>query len=123
MDLPVIVRRYLDAYNRRDPAELARCVTEDVVFENVSNSGQSLSLKGREAFAELAEKSASMFVMRRQIVRLAVVQDDRAALEIDWEGVPSSDLPGMPAGKRASLRGATFITLRDGLISHITDLS
>ena len=64
-----------------------------------------------------------MFVMRRQIVRLAVVQDDRAALEIDWEGVPSSDLPGMPAGKRASLRGATFITLRDGLISHITDLS
>lgn len=123
MELPPIVRRYLDAYNRRDAADLAQCTTEDVVFENVSNAGQSLSLKGRQAFADLAEKSAAIFVMRRQIVRMAVVEGDRVALEIDWEGVPSSDLPGMPSGKRASLRGATFMTLRDGLISQITDLS
>ena len=123
MDLPPIVRRYLDAYNRRDAAEVAACVTDDVEFENISNFGQSLSLKGRRDFAELAAKSAAMFVSRRQIVRVAVVQEDRVALEIDWEGVPSGDVPGMPAGKPINLRGATFLTLRDGLISHITDLS
>jgi steroid delta-isomerase-like uncharacterized protein len=123
MELPPVIIRYLEAYNRLDAAGLAACVSDDIVFENVSNSGESLTLKGKRDFQALAEKSAAMFSARRQIVRMAVVQDDRVALEIDWAGIPVNDLPGMPAGKRISLRGATFMTLRDGAIITITDLS
>jgi steroid delta-isomerase-like uncharacterized protein len=123
MTLPNVVIRYLEAYNRRDVAALVACVTDDVIFENVSNAGDSMALKGCDAFLKLAAQSATLFSVRRQIVRMAVVQDERVALEIDWSGTPSKDLPGMPAGKSVSLRGATFITLRGDHISNITDLS
>ena len=35
--LPDIIHRYLDVYNRRDVEALVACVSETVVFENVSN--------------------------------------------------------------------------------------
>jgi hypothetical protein len=73
MTLPDVVIRYLEAYNRRDVAALVACVTDDVIFENVSNAGDSMALKGRDAFLKLAAQSATLFSVRRQIVRMAVV--------------------------------------------------
>ena len=57
--LPDIIQRYLDAYNRRDVEALIACVSETVVFENVSNATPSLRIDGRDAFARLAAQAAS----------------------------------------------------------------
>ena len=42
--LPDIIHRYLDVYNRRDVEALVACVSETVVFENVSNTRPSLRI-------------------------------------------------------------------------------
>jgi steroid delta-isomerase-like uncharacterized protein len=123
MMLPAIVQAYLDAYNRRDVEALVECVADTVIFENVSNSGQTMKIEGRRAFAELAEKAATMFIERHQAVRNVVVDGDNIALEVDWSGTPAIDLGSMKAGERATMRGASFIAIVDGKIARITDLS
>ncbi len=64
-----------------------------------------------------------MFTERRQAVRTAVVDGDLVALEVDWTGIPAIDLGPMKAGKQFTLRGASFITIDNGKIGRIVDLS
>lgn len=123
MTLPAIVRSYIDAYNRKDVAALVACVGPDIVFENVSNSGQSIRIEGRAAFADLAGQAAAMFATRRQTVTNALVDGDRVALEVDWTGTPAVDLGPMKAGEPIALRGASFLTITEGLLTRIVDLS
>lgn len=123
MTLPVIVQRYLDAYNRKDVTALVDCVSDEVLFENVSNAGQSMKIEGREAFAELAGRAATMFESRKQTVRTAVVDGDIVALEVDWIGTPAVDLGPMKAGVEVAMRGASFITIAGGKLARIVDLS
>ncbi|MBB2205122.1 nuclear transport factor 2 family protein [Gluconacetobacter takamatsuzukensis] len=123
MTLPAIIRTYLDAYNRKDVATLASCVADGVVFENVSNAGQSLKIEGRDAFARLATQAANLFVHRNQTVKTAVVNGDSVALEIAWTGTPAVDLGPMKAGVETTMRGASFMTIADGKLIRIVDLS
>lgn len=123
MTLPTIIQRYLDAYHRMDVASLVDCVADTIVFENVSNAGQSMRIEGRQAFAELASQAAAMFASRRQTVRTAVVDGDNVALEVDWVGTPAVDLGPMKAGVEVAMRGASFITIADGKLVRIVDLS
>lgn len=118
-----MVRRYLDAYNRKDVAGLVSCVSDNVVFENVSNAGGTMRIEGRAAFAELAKQAATMFITREQTIRTAVVEGDRVALEVDWTGIPAIDLGPMKAGERVQMRGASFLTITDGKLMRIVDLS
>ena len=123
-DLPNVVRAYIEAYNRKDVAALLECVADSVVFENVSNSGQGITTEGRAAFAELADRAASMFTSREQVVRTCVIANGTVAPEIDWTGIPAVDLGPMKAGERVSMRGASFITMTDdGKMSRIVDIS
>ena len=64
-----------------------------------------------------------MFAARHQAVRTAIVAGDQVALEIDWTGTPAVDLGPMKAGEPVALRGASFITIADGKLSRIVDLS
>jgi ketosteroid isomerase-like protein len=121
--LPAIIQSYLDAYNCKDVAALVACVADDVVFENVSNAGQSLKVEDRAAFAELAERAASMFTARHQAIRNAVVDGDRVALEVDWTGIPAIDLGPMKAGEQVASRRASFMTIGSGMLTRIVDLS
>lgn len=121
--LPLVVRKYLEAYNQRDVAALADCVSADVSFENVSNSAPALAVHGRQAFIDLAAQGASVFTERHQRVRTAVIEAGAVAVEVDWSGVPSVDLGPMKAGVRAQMRGASFFKITDGKLSKIVDLS
>ncbi|WP_324132414.1 nuclear transport factor 2 family protein [Bosea sp. (in: a-proteobacteria)] len=123
MNLPTIIQSYLDAYNRKDVSALVDCVSEAVLFENVSNACKSLKIEGREAFAELASQAATMFASRKQTVRTAVVDGGKVALEVDWTGTPAVDLGPMKAGVEVSIRGASFMTIADGKLARIVDLS
>ncbi|WP_033373069.1 nuclear transport factor 2 family protein [Sandarakinorhabdus sp. AAP62] len=123
MTLPAIIKNYLDAYNCKDVAAMVACVADDVVFENVSNSGQSMKIEGSAAFAEIAQQAATMFTIRHQAVRNAVIEGDHAALEVDWTGTPAIDLGPMKAGEQFAMRGASFITISGGKLARIIDLS
>lgn len=123
MKLPAIVSSYIDSYNRLDVDSMLSCVSDDLIFENVSNSGPSMRLEGRHAFAELARQAADAFSSRRQSVRNIVSSGDGVALEIDWEGTPKVDIGSFKAGVQACMRGASFMTIRGGKITGITDFS
>ncbi|MET3437301.1 nuclear transport factor 2 family protein [Sphingomonas sp. 1185] len=123
MTLSAIIQSYIDAYNRKDPAALVAWVGDDVVFENVSNLGQSMTIEGRAAFAELAEQAATIFTVRHQTITNAVVDGDRVAMEVDWTGTPAVDLGSMKAGEPIAMRGASFMTIREDLLTRIVDLS
>lgn len=121
--LPTVIQDYIAAYNRKDIAALVACVADDIIFENVSNSGHSMRIEGRAAFADLAEQAAAMFTTRNQTIRNAVVDGDRVALEVDWTGTPSIDLGSMKAGEPVAMRGASFMTIAKGRLIRIADLS
>jgi ketosteroid isomerase-like protein len=121
--LPEIIRSYIDAYNRKDVTALMACVANDIVFENVSNSGPSMKIEGRTAFAELAEQAATMFTARHQTITNAVVDGGRVALEVDWTGTPAVNLGSIKAGEPIVMRGASFMTVTEGLLTRIVDLS
>lgn len=123
MELPSVIRTYIEAYNHKDVDSLVNCVTDDVVFENVSNAGPSMRVVGRDAFARLAHQAAEMFTSRRQTVRSAVVAGDNVALELDWIGIPAIDMGAAKAGDQMAMRGASFFTIADGKLASIIDLS
>lgn len=117
-----LINRYIDAYNERDIDKMLECVTEDIVFENISNTGQSMSFEGREAMAEIIRLSGNAFSYRRQKLLKLIEEGDCASAEVVFEAKAAVDLPtGAKAGEMIRLRGASFFRLRDGLLCRIAD--
>jgi len=123
-DSDTIIGNYIACYNSRDIQGMLACVTDDVVFENISNSGQSMRLEGKEAMGQVAELSGNAFSYRRQRLVSLVSDGTRAAAEVEFEGKAAVDLPnGVRAGETVKLRGSSFFELRGGLLSRIADYS
>jgi steroid delta-isomerase-like uncharacterized protein len=121
---PKLISRYIECYNSRNIEGMLDCVTDDVVFENISNNGGSMRLDGKSAMANVAELSGNAFSYRRQKVVSFVDGGDKAAAEIEFEGKAAVDLPnGVKAGESVKLRGATFFEIRTGLLARIADYS
>lgn len=119
-----IISRYISCYNERDIDGLLACVTEDVIFENISNSGQNMRLEGRSAMEEVARLSTNAFSYRRQKILSFIDGGDKASAEVRFEGKAAVDLPnGTKAGEMLTLIGASFFDLRGGLLSRIADYS
>lgn len=119
-----IITRYIQCYNERDIEGMLDCVTEDVLFENISNAGQSMRLEGRDQMGQVAELSGNAFSYRRQRVVNLVIGTGKAAAEIEFEGKAAVDLPnGVKAGETVKIRGASFFEFRGRLLSRIADYS
>lgn len=119
-----VITRYIACYNARDIDGMLDCVTEDVVFENISNSGQSMRLEGKPAMRQVAELSGNAFSYRRQRMVNLIVAEDKASAEVEFEGKAAVDLPnGVSAGETVKIRGASFFELRGGLLSRVADYS
>lgn len=119
-----IIETYIDCYNRRDIEGMVNCVTRDVIFENISNTGQSMRFDGRDRMKEVANLSGNAFTYRHQKVVSMIVGDNMAAAEIEFEGKAAVDLPnGTKAGETVTIRGASFFEFRDGLLCRIADYS
>jgi len=119
-----IINRYIRSYNDRDIEGMLDCVTEDVIFENISNAGQSMRLEGRDRMGEVAELSGNAFSYRRQRLVNLVIGEGKAAAEIEFEGKAAVNLPnGVRAGETVKIRGASFFEFRGRLLSRIADYS
>ncbi|MEM7492637.1 MAG: nuclear transport factor 2 family protein [Pseudomonadota bacterium] len=119
-----IIHRYITSYNQRDIEGMLDCVTDDVVFENISNTGQSLRFEGRDRMGNVAYLSGNAFSYRRQKLISLVVGEGKAAAEIEFEGKAAVDLPnGTKAGENIKIRGASFFEFRGRLLCRIADYS
>ncbi len=122
--LEEVIARYVACYNARDITGMLACVTDDVIFENISNTGQSMRLDGKEMMRQVAELSGNAFSYRRQRLVTVVTGLGKAAAEIEFEGKAAVDLPnGVKAGDTVRVRGASFFEFRGGLLSRIADYS
>lgn len=118
------IRRYIASYNDRDIDAMLACVTDDVVFENISNAGQSMRLDGKVMMRQVAEVSGNAFSYRRQRLINIVTGTGKAAAEIEFEGRAAVDLPnGVRAGETVRVRGASFFEFRGALLCRIADYS
>jgi hypothetical protein len=119
-----MIARYISCYNARDFEGMLGHVTEDVVFENISNDGQSMRLEGKAAMREVAELSGNAFSYRRQRIVSLVSAGNKAAAEVEFEGKAAVNLPnGTRSGETVKIRGASFFELRRELLSRIADYS
>ncbi len=119
-----VIARYIACYNARDIDGMLAFVTNDVVFENVSNSGQSMRLDGKEMMRQVAELSGNAFSYRRQRVLNLISGDNKAAAEVEFEGKAAVDLPnGVRAGETVKVRGASFFEFRGNLLCRVADYS
>ena len=119
-----IINRYIQSYNDRDIEGMLDCVTEDVIFENISNASQSMRREGREQMGEVARLSGNAFSYRRQRMINLIIGEGKASAEIEFEGKAAVDLPnGVKAGETVKIRGASFFEFRGRLLSRIADYS
>ena len=119
-----VIAKYIACYNNRDLDGMIDCVTQDVVFENISNTGQSMRLEGKEAMRKVAELSGNAFSYRRQRLVNIIATGTKAAAEVEFEGKAAVDLPtGVAAGETVKIRGASFFEMRGGLLSRVADYS
>ena len=119
-----IINRYIQSYNDRDIEGMLDCVTEDVIFENISNASQSMRLEGRDQMGEVARLSGNAFSYRRQRLINLIIGEGKASAEIEFEGKAAVDLPnGVKAGETVKIRGASFFEFRGRLLSRIADYS
>lgn len=119
-----VIARYIQSYNARDIDGMLECVTDDVVFENISNAGGSMRLDGKDMMRQVAELSGNAFTYRRQRLINVVSGAGKAAAEIEFEGKAAVDLPnGVKAGETVKVRGASFFEFRGNLLCRIADYS
>lgn len=119
-----VIARYIQSYNARDIDGMLDCVTDDVVFENISNAGGSMRLDGKDMMRQVADLSGNAFSYRRQRLINVVTGGGKAAAEIEFEGKAAVDLPnGVKAGETVKVRGASFFEFRGNLLCRIADYS
>jgi ketosteroid isomerase-like protein len=117
-----IIKEYLNDYNRKDVDAMLTHFAEDVIFESVSNTNGVIRTMNKEELRKLAGISVDYFIERRQTVIGSVINDDKVAIEIDYWCKVAKDLPnGKKAGEEMTLRGASFFTIKDGLIKKLVD--
>ncbi|MEK8132337.1 nuclear transport factor 2 family protein [Paenibacillus filicis] len=119
-----LIDRYLEAYNGMDIEGMIYVLHEDIVFRNIADGVENSSARGHQAFRQLAERSAGLFVSRRQIPGHLVMHGGRVEAHINYEAVLAQDLPdGLRAGDTLRLQGRTVFGFREGAISEIEDHS
>ena len=62
-----IIENYVNSYNQFDVSGMTNDLSDDVVFENISNGNVDLRTEGLQAFKEQAETAKQYFNQRKQI--------------------------------------------------------
>ena len=119
-----IVEKYVRAYNGFRLDDMAECLTEQCIFENVSNFGNSITTVGKEEFRKLAEQSKDIFKTRKQVVKNWIISETHIAIEIDYLAELAVDLPnGLKAGQELKLRGVSIFQFEGSKICRLADYS
>lgn len=119
-----IIDKYVEAYNAFDIEGMVRLLHKDILFRNFSSGEVNTETNGIEEFRELAEKSTNMFSSRCQTVTDYIAIDDKAEVQIGYEGILAVDMPnGLKAGDKIQLNGKSVFQIKEGRLALIEDYS
>ncbi|CAM3050241.1 nuclear transport factor 2 family protein [Paenibacillus taichungensis] len=123
-NLKDLIEKYLSAYNTFNIDGMIGVLNENIHFRNISKGEVNSETKGIQEFRTLAEQSIQVFSQRRQVIKNIIFAGDKAEVDIDYEGILSSDLPnGMKAGETLKLQGKSIFQMKDKKLILIEDLS
>ena len=107
------------AWSSHDAEQILSLFTDDCVYEDVP---LGIVSRGKEELRAFADATFAGIPDIRQELTAGFVAGTSAGMEWVMSGTHAGDFPGMPAtGKRFSVRGASILVLRDGLIQRIAD--
>lgn len=119
-----LIERYIANYNTFNIEGMMSVIHPDIEFKNVSDGEVNITACGADAFRQLMEHSKTLFTSHKQTEKSFRTKDNRASIEVAYEGVLATELPnGMKAGETLRLSGRSDFTFRDGKIYQITDTS
>lgn len=114
-----LITRYYGAFNAKDWAGMAACVSEDIA--HFVNEGGKRG--GRAAFAEfLAHMDACYDETLTDIVVMASADGTRASAEFIVNGIYKKTDAGLPeaSGQTYRLPAGAFFDVKDGEITRVT---
>ena len=116
------IESYINDYNRKDIDAMLVHFADDVIFESVSNTSGVIKVNNKKELSELAFMSVEYFSERRQSVLSWVIDAEQIAIEINYWCKIAKNLPnGKKVGEEMTLRGASFFTFKEGLITRLVD--
>ena len=119
-----IIENYINSYNEFNVDGMLRHLSEEVVFENISNGETNLKTVGRTAFKKQAESAKNYFTERKQVIESWAFNGNQATIGIAYSATLAIDFPnGMKAGDFLSVQGRSEFTFRDGEVIGIKDYS
>ncbi len=117
-----LVEDYIEFYNNQNVSSMMMLFAEDVIFESVSNSGETTKTTSKKELEHLANSSLQFFKERKQTSINWIVDEESVAIEIDYRAILAKDLSReLKAGAEIKIRGASFFTFKNGLITRLTD--
>ncbi|MDQ0496793.1 nuclear transport factor 2 family protein [Paenibacillus brasilensis] len=123
-NLKDLIEKYLSAYNTFNIDGMIGVLNENIHFRNISKGEVNSETKGIQEFRTLAEQSIQVFSQRRQVIKNITFTGDKAEVDIEYEGILSSDLPnGMKAGETLKLQGKSIFQMKDKKLILIEDQS
>ena len=119
-----LIENYIKAYNNFNITGMTKDLTENVVFENISNGNLELSTYGIIEFTKQAELAKQCFSERKQTIESWQFDDSKVVVEINYEAILAIDLPnGMKTGDTLKLKGKSEFEFENEKIKSITDKS
>ncbi|MBQ4821883.1 nuclear transport factor 2 family protein [Aquimarina sp. MMG016] len=119
-----VIESYIKSYNNFDINGMTKDLTENVVFENVSNGNVELRTEGIKEFIKQAESAKQYFTERKQTVQSWEFNNSKVIVGIDYKAILAVDLPnGMKTGDTLKLKGKSEFEFANEKIKSITDKS
>lgn len=124
MNNKTIVEKYIEAYNSFNTEEMLSCFLETALFENISNTGGSISAKGISEIKKLAYKSKELFISRKQEIIRMHQGDDHIIIEVLYKAVLNIDFSEkFKKGDVLELKGISIFEFKNGKINRLADFS
>jgi steroid delta-isomerase-like uncharacterized protein len=115
MNVAKLIEDYYAAWCTQDADKISSFFTDDCVCEDVPNNKIS---KGKEEFKKILNPTFDDFPDYRVELKFYIVAGEWVGTEWIMTGTRKGEWPGSPAaGKSFSVRGASFIQIKDGKIA------
>ena len=119
-----MIKAYVAAYNTFDVEGMLTVLHADVEFINIDGGATNTHTKGQQQFRALAEQSRQLFSERNQEILSFQLEEEPAAIEVDFTGVFAIDLPsGFKKGDKVEMKGRSEFEFADGKIALVRDIA
>ncbi|HTX17753.1 MAG TPA: nuclear transport factor 2 family protein [Bacteroidota bacterium] len=117
-----LARKCIDLFNRHSLEWVDTCYAKDVDWNELPLPTSPNGHHGdRALLRESAARVLSIFPDRGMSVERIVAEGDCVAMELVWMGTASATIGPLQKGTQLQYRIASFLTIRDGLITRQID--